>query len=129
MPLTVTTGSGQEQGQAFDGDLSASAIPVGAAGAGSLSSTPHFGVTSNGVIGANGDNVNGGSNVNMFANPAAVYAQYRPFILGVDGRTGERGYSAWTGQMRWNLWTWDLPKTPGSPKGSGCNCSCRRSTS
>ena len=101
LPINFATGSYQEQGQAFDGDLSASAIPVGAAGAGSLSSTPHFGVTSNGVIGANGDNVNGGSNVNMFANPAAVYAQYRPFILGVDGRTG--GAGTVTGQMRWNL--------------------------
>ena len=101
LPINFATGSYQEQGQAFDGDLSAEAVPIGNVAASSLSNAAHFGVTSNGVIGANGDAANGGSNVNMFANPAAVYAEFRPFILGVDGRTG--GAGTVTGQMRWNL--------------------------
>ncbi len=101
LPINFATGSYQEQGQAWDGDLSASAIPITGAGASSLSNTAHYGITSNGTIGVNGDVANGGSGVNMFANPAAVYAAYRPFILGVDGRTG--GAGTVTGQARWNL--------------------------
>jgi hypothetical protein len=49
----------------------------------------------------NGDVLNGGSGVNMFANPAQVFSEFRPFILGVDGRTG--GAGTVTGQSRWNL--------------------------
>lgn len=101
LPINFATGSYQEQGQAFDGDLSASAIPIGSMTASSLSNTQHYGITSNGTIGVNGDSVNGGSGVNMFANPAAVYSAFRPFILGVDTRTG--GAGTVTGQSRWNL--------------------------
>ena len=101
LPVNYATGSYQEQGQAFDGDLSASAIPIGANKGSSLSNTPHFGITSNGTIGVNGDSSNGGSGVNMFANPAQVYNSYRPFILGVDGRTG--GVGTIRGQTRYNL--------------------------
>jgi len=49
----------------------------------------------------NGDSANGGSGANIFSNPAAVYDSYRPFILGVDGRTG--GAGIFYGQHRWNL--------------------------
>ena len=49
----------------------------------------------------NGDVLNGGSGVNMFANPAQVFSEFRPFILGVDTRTG--GAGTVTGQSRWNL--------------------------
>jgi len=101
LPINFATGSYQEEGQAWDGDLSASAIPVGNVAASSLSHTANYGITSNGTIGVNGDVGNGGSGVNMFANPAAVYNSFRPFILGIDGRTG--GAGTVTGQSRWNL--------------------------
>ena len=55
LPVNFATGSYAEQGQAWDGDLSASPIPIGSAGASSLGNSPHFGVTSNGTIGVNGD--------------------------------------------------------------------------
>lgn len=101
LPINFATGSYQESGQAWDGDLSASAIPTTSAGASSLSKSAHYGITSNGTVGVNGDSANGGSGVNMFANPAAVFASYRPYILGIDGRTG--GAGTVTGQTRWNL--------------------------
>lgn len=101
LPLDFATGSYQEEGQAFDGDLSASAIPIGNVAASSLSNTAHYGVVSNGYVGVNGDPANGGTGVNIFSDPAAVFAEFRPFILGVDGRTG--GAGTFYGQHRWNL--------------------------
>ena len=59
------------------------------------------GVTSNGTIGVNGDPSQGGAGVNLFSNPAAVYAEFRPFILGIDTRTGGAGILR--GLSRYNL--------------------------
>ena len=101
LPINFATGSYQEQVQAFDGDLSAQAIPIGTNKNSQLTNSPHFGITSNGTVGVNGDAANGGSGVNMVADPAAVFNGYRPFILGIDGRTG--GAGTVRGQMRWNL--------------------------
>jgi hypothetical protein len=39
--------------------------------------------------------------VNLFANPAAVYADFRPLLVGIDGRSGAAGILR--GQERWNL--------------------------
>ncbi len=100
LPINFATGSYQEQGQAFDGDLSASAIPLSGKSS-SLSNSPYFGVIGSGNVGINGAPANGGNEVNMFANPAAVYANFRPFILGYDTRTG--GAGTIRGQTRYNL--------------------------
>jgi len=101
LPINFATGSYQESGQAWDGDLSASAIPIGNVASSALGSSQHYGITSNGTVGVNGDVLNGGSGVNMFANPAQVFSEFRPYILGVDGRTG--GAGTVTGQSRYNL--------------------------
>ena len=101
LPINFATGSYQESGQAWDGDLSASAIPIGNVASSALGSSQHYGITSNGTVGVNGDVLNGGSGVNMFANPAQVFSEFRPYILGVDTRTG--GAGTVTGQSRWNL--------------------------
>ena len=100
LPINFATGSYQEQGQAFDGDLSASAIPLSGKSS-SLSNSPVFGVIGSGNVGVNGAPANGGNEVNMFSNPAAVYANFRPFILGLDTRTG--GAGTIRGQTRYNL--------------------------
>jgi hypothetical protein len=100
LPLQIITGSGQEQGNGFDALISATAIPI-SGNASSLGNSIHQGVTSNGVIGVNGDASQGGSQVNYFTNPSAVYNNFRPFILGIDGRTGGGGILR--GQMRYNL--------------------------
>jgi len=53
--------------------------------------------------GVNGNLVNGGNNINMFSNPAAVYNEFRPCILGFDtscGAAGQiRGMSTWNMDM------------------------------
>ena len=97
LPLSIYTGSFDERGNGFDGN-GCTAVPVSGM---SYSNSPHFGITSNGNIGVNGDNSQGGSNVNMFANPAAVYNNFRPYILGIDGNCGGAGILR--GQVRWNL--------------------------
>ncbi len=49
--------------------------------------------------GVNSNLANGGNNINMFSNPAATFAQFRPCILGFDtscGAAGQiRGMSSW----------------------------------
>jgi hypothetical protein len=99
VPINFGTGSYQEQGQAFDGDLSAEAIPT--SGNSNLSHSPQFGVNATGTVAVGGNPANGGSGANFFSNPTAVFNNFRPFILGVDGRTG--GAGTVYGQTRYNL--------------------------
>ena len=103
LPINFASGSYQEQGQAWDGDLSASAIPIGTAGSGTLGNTQHYGINSasGSIVAVNGNAANGGSGVNMFSNPSAVFNEFRPFILGTDERTG--GAGTVYGQHRYNL--------------------------
>ncbi len=100
LPLQVITGSYQEQGQAFDGDLSATAIPISGK-ASSYGNSTHYNVNPTGTIGVNGAYANGGDGLNYYSNPAAVYNNFRPFILGQDGRTGAAGILR--GPDRWNV--------------------------
>jgi hypothetical protein len=58
-------------------------------------------IVSNGTVGVNNDAVYGGTGVNLFTNAAAVYNNFRPFILGTDGSCGGGGQLR--GQPRWNL--------------------------
>jgi hypothetical protein len=54
-----------------------------------------------GVTGSNGIGTNNPYGVNMFTDPAAVYAQFRPCILGIDTSCGSSGNLR--GLPRWNL--------------------------
>jgi Carboxypeptidase regulatory-like domain len=49
--------------------------------------------------GVNGNLANGGSGINMFANPAAIFSEFRPLILGLDTNAGGagviRGFPTW----------------------------------
>ena len=100
LPLQIATGSYQEQGQAFDGDLSADAIPISGK-ASNTSNSIHYNVNPTGTVGVNGNVANGGTGINFFTNPAAIYNNFRPFILGLDGRTG--GAGTLRGQERFSL--------------------------
>ncbi|HTQ54789.1 MAG TPA: carboxypeptidase-like regulatory domain-containing protein [Bryobacteraceae bacterium] len=100
LPLPAITGSCLEYGQAWDPVDCATAIPVGIK-ASSLSNTPHFGVNSDGNIGVNGDPAQGGAGVNIFSNPSQVYNEFRPLLVGIDGRSGITGILR--GQVRWNM--------------------------
>ena len=53
------------------------------------------------VAGSNGIGTNNPYGVNMFTNPAEVYSQFRPCILGLDTSCG--GYYNLRGLPRWNL--------------------------
>ncbi|RMG55266.1 MAG: carboxypeptidase regulatory-like domain-containing protein [Acidobacteria bacterium] len=59
----------------------------------------HSGVTGSNNIGTNGDPANGGSGLNIFADPEAVFNSFRRVRLSEDGRSGRanplRGFSSW----------------------------------
>jgi hypothetical protein len=97
-PLTVTDG---DLGGGFFGN-GLNAIPT--AGIGSLGAGVHGGVCSSGGFGSNGDGPNctgapQGTGLNLFANPAAVAADFRPVNIATDGRDGTgnplRGLGLW----------------------------------
>ncbi len=99
LPLQVSTGSGQEWGTGISGDTDGcNAVPLSGMG---YSNSPVFGVNGSSGIGVNSDPANGGAGVNMFGNPAAVFNNFRPNLVGIDGRCG--GGGTLRGQQRWNL--------------------------
>jgi hypothetical protein len=103
LPLQIITGSGQEYGQGAlgaDALFSATAIPI-AGKASSYGNSPQFNVNATGTVGVNGNPANGGPGANYYSDPAAVYNNFRPFILGQDNRTGGAGILR--GMMRYNL--------------------------
>ncbi len=51
--------------------------------------------------GINGNAVNGGNNINMFSNPAAIFNEFRPCILGYDTSCGSSGQIR--GMSNWNM--------------------------
>jgi hypothetical protein len=58
-------------------------------------------VVSGSAVGLNGNIANGGSGVNMFANPAQIYSQFRRLTLGIDTNAGGTGVIR--GLPTWNL--------------------------
>lgn len=79
--------------------LTVDAIPVGLE-AEQRKASPHFGVTGAGGVAVAGDPARGGTGVNMFRDPAKVFAALRPLLLSRDGRS-MRGAFRTMGQ--WNL--------------------------
>jgi hypothetical protein len=51
--------------------------------------------------GVNSNSANGGNNMNMFSNPAAVFNEFRPCILGYDTSCGSSGQIR--GLSNWNM--------------------------
>ncbi|HUC54418.1 MAG TPA: carboxypeptidase-like regulatory domain-containing protein [Candidatus Cybelea sp.] len=97
--METYTGSCDEYGQ---GNVAWCSGLVPMMSAGSYSHSPHYGVVSSGGIGSQGDAANGGSGVNLFSNPQAVYNTLQPIVLGLnDGRAHDLG--PLYGQHRWNL--------------------------
>jgi hypothetical protein len=56
----------------------------------------HYNIPGSGGIGTNNP-----YGVNMFADPAKVYSEFRPCVLGIDSSCG--GYTNFRGLPRWNL--------------------------
>jgi hypothetical protein len=106
LPLEVYDGSFQEFGNGEDGN-GCNAIPLSSIG---YSNSAIYGINPTGSIGASGNSANGGTGVNMFGNPTAIYNNFRPPLVGLDGRCGGQGILR--GQQRWNL---DLGLTKDTP--------------
>lgn len=82
------------QGNCTSGNLPTNALPLSKYTGGA---SKHLNVKGSGGV---GDAGNGG--MNLFANPEAVYNQFRPFILGLDGPNGGGG-GPLRGLSQWNL--------------------------
>jgi hypothetical protein len=90
LPLLVFE-SGQEFG--FGGQAGAPAI----AGL-DYREGKHFDVSGSGGVGTAGDPAVGGTGVNLFANPQAVLANFRPVLIGTDTQTSRgilRSFGFW----------------------------------
>lgn len=107
-PLTVVDG---DLGGGFFGNT-LNAIPT--VGVSSIGTGTHGGVCSSGGFGSNGDGPNcnhspgtpppSGTGLNLFGNPSAVAAEFRPVDIATDGRDGTgnplRGLGFWNMDAR-----------------------------
>jgi len=100
LPLTVFQGSLVGAGGAgFGGGLFTSAIagaiPISSP---NYSNSVHSSVAGTGGIGTGGNPATRGSGLNLFADPQAVFNNFRPALISLDGRQGNgvlRGLSNW----------------------------------
>lgn len=99
LPLKVLTGSGQEFGQGGGTNSGGAILTTGD----TFGNSVHSGVTGDATtqVGVNSNPALGGSGLNLFANPAAVFASFRPAIVGID--TTSSGGGQLRGLPRWNV--------------------------
>jgi hypothetical protein len=99
LPLKVATGSGQEFGQGGSTN-SGGAVLLSPNNFGNIA---HSGITgdSKTQAGINGDPARGGSGLNLFANPAAVFNSFRPAMVSLDSTSSGGGQLR--GLPRWNV--------------------------
>ena len=97
LPLKVTDGSSQEFGQGTSS--SAGAIPLVKVSPGD---SVHYAVAGNSVtqVGTSGNPAAGGTGLNIFADPNAIYSSFRPVEISVD-TTAMAGVLR--GMPHWNL--------------------------
>jgi hypothetical protein len=103
-PLEVSIGTGATQnaqsfGEEYGNSNSASENAVLTAPY-TGGNSAHYNVVATGV-GTNGNATAGGSGINMFANPSAIYSEFRPLILGLDTSAGGAGVVR--GLPTWNV--------------------------
>ena len=103
LPLGVYNGSEQEFGAGLYSDVAGNgceAIPLNTSMG--YSNTMGFNAVNSGLVGSAGNVANGGPGLNLYgSNAAAVYNNFRPPLVGIDGRCGGGGILR--GQQRWNL--------------------------
>ena len=61
----------------------------------------HYNVSVTSGAGINGNASKGGSGINMFADPNAIYGEFRRLILGIDHNAGRRRAYPWTAPMEY----------------------------
>jgi hypothetical protein len=102
-PLQVSIGTGstenaQSFGEEYGNSNSASenAVLIAPYTGGN---SAHYNINVASGAGINGNASKGGSGINMFANPGATFAEFRPLILGLDTTAGGagvlRGFPTW----------------------------------
>jgi hypothetical protein len=99
LPLKVLTGSGQEFGQGGSTN-SAGAILVSKD---TFGNSVHSGITGDATtqVGITGNPARGGTGLNLFADPLAVFNSFRPALVGID--TTSSGGGQLRGLARWNV--------------------------
>jgi hypothetical protein len=97
-PLTVTENAFVWGGSRFLGFNSGALSKVDPA---TFGNTVNSGVAGTNNIGVTGNPKTGGSGLNLFANPEAVYNQFRRVNISTDGRAGRA--NPLRGLPRWNL--------------------------
>lgn len=99
LPLKVSTGSGQEFGQGGNTNGAGAVLVT----KDTFGNSVHSGVAGNvsTQVGINGDPGRGGSGLNLFADPNAVFSSFRPALVGIDTTSGGGGQLR--GLNRWNL--------------------------
>ena len=101
-PVRFNVGlNAQAFGEVYGGSNSANYEEAAGASPYTGDSAAHYNVTSSSTVGSNGNPAKGGSGINMFADPAAIFAEFRRPILGVD--TGSGGAGVLRGFGFWNL--------------------------
>ncbi len=95
-PLTFQQSTSVFGGGPQVGTIPSGAIPIQAVGDGGV----YGGVAGSGGIGTTGNPATGGSGLNLFADPAAVFRSFRPVQLSADGRSGR---NTLRGLNHWNL--------------------------
>ncbi len=94
-PISVTQGGNIFGSPAIFGSTNESVPGVSSIAAGG---GLHRGVAGSGGVGSSGNPATGGTGLNLFADPAAVFNALRPFLLSQDGRSGRgavRGLGFW----------------------------------
>ena len=88
--------------QAF-GEVTPSSPSVASTAENAVAAAPFTGTISAkyNIAGSNGVGVTNPTGINMFSNPAAVFAEFRPCVLGMDTSCG--GYANLRGLPTWNL--------------------------
>jgi hypothetical protein len=97
-PEEISTGSSQEYGQGFDGNGD-DAVPI--VNTANIPNGIYYNVNPTGIIGYGSAAKNGGTGVNLFSNPVAVYDDFQPCLIVNCGRSRVTGYLR--GPSLWNL--------------------------
>jgi len=95
LPLTVTESNQAWGGGDTLGLVVSGAIPINKPDFGN---SVHSGVPGSGGVGIDGNPATGGSSLNIFADPQAVLADFRPIQVSKDGRSARgvlRGFPYW----------------------------------
>lgn len=92
------------QGANYGTDFSSNTGSVADIRTAAISTGVNHSVDGSGGVGTDGNPANGGSGVNIFANPQQAFDSFRVPLLSIDGRTGEAnpiyGFGFWNLDMR-----------------------------